>query len=190
MQQSRAALPADRPAGRPSRVPSKGILCEQPHGNNLQRATQSCALLQPCRPGFPLRSVRGGNRRRVAGRSFNNISFFSIIFLDTDEPAPYIGLVNARSAPAAAGRRPPKTSKRRNRRGTVRDRSVFPALRPAAAGWPSSAPPYAPLGLTAGPHTVPPSGSTLRFRRAVLPPILPGGAVTSVERRSRPAGNL
>ena len=132
--------------------------------------------------GFPAKS-------REPGRSFNKISFFSIIFLDTDEPAPYIGSVNARSAPAAAGRRSPKRSKRRNRRRTVRDRSVFPALRPAASR-PSCAPPYAPLGLTAGPRPIRPSGSTLRFRRAIVPPILPGGAAPGVDRRSRSARRL
>jgi len=102
----------------------------------------------------------------------------------------------------AAGRRPPKRSKRRNRRGTVRDRSASFAFRPAAAGRPSFVPPCAPscapLGLTAGPHPVRSSGSTLRFRRAILPPILPGGAipcavpgaVPGVDLRARSAGNL
>ncbi len=42
-------------------------------------------------------------KSRKSGRSFNNISSFSIIFLDTVDPAPYIGPVNARNAPAAAG---------------------------------------------------------------------------------------
>ena len=38
------------------------------------------------------------------GRSFKIISFFWIYFLDTVDPAPYIGPVNARRAPAATGR--------------------------------------------------------------------------------------
>ncbi len=35
-----------------------------------------------------------------------------------------------------------------------------------------------------------PSGSTLRFRRAILAPILPGGAAPGVDGRSRTAGGL
>ena len=35
-----------------------------------------------------------------------------------------------------------------------------------------------------------PSGSTLLSRRAIVPPILPGGAAPGVERRFRPAGML
>ncbi len=117
-------------------------------------------------------------RGALQGRSFNNISFFSIIFLDTGGPAPYIGPVNARSAPAAAGRRLPKKSKRRTRRRTVRDRTARPAFQPAAASRTS----HAPLGLTAGPRPIRPSGSTLRFRRAIVP-----RSCLAVPPRCRPA---
>ena len=55
-------------------------------------------------------------------------SFFTINFLDTASRTPYIGPVNARSAPAAAGRRP-KRSERRNRR----EPSRFPARRRRSA---------------------------------------------------------
>ena len=79
-------------------------------------------------PGFFCEKPHGG----LCRAGLKNNSFFPIIFLEMGEPAPYIGSVNARNAPAAAGRRPPKKSKRRNRRRTVRDRSAFPVFRPAA----------------------------------------------------------
>ncbi len=62
------------------------------------------------RPAGVKGGVRGPDRAQIRqappGRSFKNISFFSIIFLDAAGSAPYIGAVNARNAPAAAGRRP------------------------------------------------------------------------------------
>ena len=124
MQQSGAALQA----GRHGRVPSKGFLCEKPQVSAIGRfpippplqrgrsgggAVASRMALQtrhPHRPrcARPLPPLKRGKDRFAAVRPFNNISFFSTIFLDTAGPAPYIGPVNARSAPAAAGRRPRK----------------------------------------------------------------------------------
>ncbi len=117
-------------------------------------------------------------RRVRRGRTLKIISFFTVNFLDTASRTPYIGPVNARSAPAAASRRPKEANEETG--------GNLPAFRPAAADRlsdpPSRAPPIAPPGLDG--RT--PSGSTLRFRRAVLP----GDAASGVERRSRSAGRL
>ena len=61
---------------------------------------------QPALPPLGGKSGDSPAKCREPSRSFNNISFFSILFLDMGDSAPYIGPVNARSAPAAAGRRP------------------------------------------------------------------------------------
>ena len=129
----------------------------------------------------------GGHRCGIArtlhaagpiGLSTKNSSL-SIIFLDRACPTPYIGPVNARSAPAAARRRPQK-------KRTKKQAGTFPLSGPPPPiGYPIPHPMRHPLrrrGLTAGL----PSGSTLRFRRAVPP----GGATPGVERRSRSAGSL
>ena len=56
---------------------------------------------------IPLQQIEGSTRiLPTAGApapGFDNISFLSIIFLDMAASAPYIGPVNARTAPAATG---------------------------------------------------------------------------------------
>ena len=81
----------------------------------------------PGRPEF-LREIRASPspkdcsaKSRTAGSAapvFQQYSFFSILFLDTARPAPYIGPVNARSAPAAAGRRPLKKKRTKKQAGS------------------------------------------------------------------------
>ena len=58
--------------------------------------------------GMGSRTGLGTSPASSAAPAFQNISFFSIIFLEATDPAPHIHPVNARSAPAAAGRRPLK----------------------------------------------------------------------------------
>ena len=142
---SKSPLPLGIPL-RKGRWPANCLLYVSPDGAACPGATirgpESQAegftgwLWSPDRPCGPSGVARMEARGIVlaAGPVFNNISFFSILFLDTADPAPYIGPVNARSAPAAAGRRPSRKKKQTKKpAGTVRDRSVLPALRPAAA---------------------------------------------------------
>ncbi len=87
------------------------------------------------------------------GRSPKN-SFFTINFLDMTASTPYIGPVNARSAPAAASRRPQK-------KRTKKQAGTFPLSGPPPPiGYPIPHPMRRPLrrrGLTAGLRPVRPS---------------------------------
>ena len=105
------------------------------------------------------------------GRSPKN-SFFINNFLDMTASTPYIGPVNARSAPAAACRRPRK-------KRTKKQAGTFPLSGPPPPiGHPIPDPMRHPVrrrGLTAGPRPVRPSASAgprcPSCRPAVPPPV-------------------
>ena len=138
--------------------------------------------------GKPLRP--GWQQEAGGGPGFQQLfPFFRYYSLTRQVPRP----ISAPSTPEVRLPRPadspPKRSKRRNRRGTVRDRTFHPF--PLSGPPPQSAIRSATLcaALCAnGPDSRTPSGSTLRFRRAMLAHILPGGAAPGVDRRSRLAG--
>ena len=136
-------------------------------------------------PSPPGRGLGGGatgaaspapSMRRVRrGRTLKIISFFTVNFLDTASRTPYIGPVNARSAPAAASRRPRK-KRTKKRAGT------FPLSGPPPPiGHPIRHPMRHPVrrplrrrGLTAGPRPVRPSASAGPCCPAMPPPVLSG----------------
>ncbi len=115
--------------------------------------------------------------RRVRQAGSHKYSSFSILFLDTARSTPYIGPVNARSAPAAASRRPQK-------KRTKKQAGSFPLSGPPPPiGHPIPHPMRRPVrgcvrrplrrrGLTAGPCPVRPSASAAPCRPAVPPPVL------------------
>ena len=101
------------------------------------------------------------------------ISSFTNNFLDTAVSAPYIGPVNARSAPAAASRRPRK-------KRTKKQAGIFPPSGPPPPiGHPICHPmrhppmrhPLRRRGLTAGPRPVRPSASAGPCCPAMPPPV-------------------
>ena len=151
---------------------SRGSSQRNPTGEGKERAhcTPSCRA--------------GGLRRAGLSKLF---PFFRYYSLTRHVPHPI-------SAPSTPEVRPPrpadalsKRSERRNRREATR----FPARRRRSAI--GSAIQCATLCATPcakGLDGRTPSASTLRFRRAMLAPILPGGAAPGVDRRSRSAGRL
>ncbi len=115
-------------------------------------------------------------RRARRERTLTIISFFTINFLDTAVSAPYIGPVNARSAPAAARRRPRK-------KRTKKQAGSFPLSGPPPPiDYPIPHPMRHPVrgcvrrplrrrGLTAGPRPVRPSASAGPCCPAMPPPV-------------------
>ena len=168
---------SERPAFAPEASPAKRASIESPSPRGrvpLQRS-EGAALYPPC---------------DRADRACPKNSFFTINFLDTAVSAPYIGSVNARSAPAAASRRPRK-KRTKKQAGTVplsgppppighpiRHPMRRPARRPVRH-------PLRRQGLTAGPRPVRPSASA----GPCCPAMPPGDAAPGVERApARPGG--
>ena len=151
---------SERPAFAPEASPAKRASIESP-----PRGKGSPAKERRRRPHPPC----GGAHRE---RMLKIISSFTINFLDTERSAPYIGPVNARSAPDAAGRRPRK-------KRTKKQAGTFPLSGPPRPiGYPIRHPMRRPLrhplrrrGLTAGPRPVRPSASAGPCCPAMPPPV-------------------
>ena len=141
-------------------------------GRQGWRGAQDCAA----HSGAFRRGIQYGGLRRAGSE---NISFFRYFSLTRQLPRP----ISAPSTPEVRLPRPVDALSKRSERRSRREPARFPARRRRSAI-------RCAIHCTTGLDGRTPSGSTLRFRRAVLLPILPGDAAPGVERRSRSAGDL